>query len=179
MYLAMPARTRLFAWSITDLKILLMVDPSILGKDNEIKLMRQIDPDSLWPDDGIEFNTLWARAVWLDCIDLRFELRDFPQPLLVLTKIRLWGFLVGAEEVPPKRAKRTVEIDLGSPWGVVSLDRNMSSLKYYHDFNCKIDYFSYAFGPCWEPVIAQCHLNFEKILSRYFFTYLFFEKFLD
>lgn len=40
----------------------------------------------------------------------------------------------------------------------------MLPLKFYHDFNCEIESYSYAFGPCWEPVIAQCNLAMEKIL---------------
>lgn len=35
----------------------------------------------------------------------------------------------------------------------------MLPLKFYHDFNCEIELYSYAFGPCWEPVIAQCNLG--------------------
>jgi len=56
-------------------------------------------------------------------------------------------------------AKCGVNIELGAPWGQVTVDRGMTSLKFYHDLNCDIERYSYAFGPCWEPVIAQCHLS--------------------
>lgn len=55
-------------------------------------------------------------------------------------------------------AKRGVVIKLGDPWGETTVERSMTSLKFYHDFNCDVKHYSYAFGPCWEPVIAQCNL---------------------
>ncbi len=56
-------------------------------------------------------------------------------------------------------AKREVLIDLGEPYGNVTIERSMTSLKYYHDFNCEVEHLSYAFGPCWEPVMSQCNLG--------------------
>jgi hypothetical protein len=56
-------------------------------------------------------------------------------------------------------AKRGVVIELGEPWGDVTVERSMTSLKFYHDFVCEVEHYSYAFGPCWEPVIAQCNLS--------------------
>lgn len=35
--------------------------------------------------------------------------------------------------------------------------------KFYHDFNCEVKSYRYAFGPCWEPVIAMCNLCKFKI----------------
>lgn len=55
-------------------------------------------------------------------------------------------------------AKRGVTIELGEPWGSITIERGMTPLKFYHDFNCEVQHYSYAFGPCWEPVIAQCNL---------------------
>lgn len=66
--------------------------------------------------------------------------------------------------MPKFSAKRDVLIDLGHPWNFVTIERSMLPLKFYHDFNCEVQSYSYAFGPCWEPVIAQCHL------SKYTFT---------
>jgi hypothetical protein len=56
-------------------------------------------------------------------------------------------------------ARRGVVIELGEPWGDVTVERSMTALKFYHDFNCEVEHYSYAFGPCWEPVIAQCNLS--------------------
>lgn len=60
-------------------------------------------------------------------------------------------------------AKRQVVIELGEPYGEVTIERSMTSLKYYHDFNCEVEHMSYAFGPCWEPVISQCNLGNQKL----------------
>lgn len=56
-------------------------------------------------------------------------------------------------------AIRSVIVDLGEPFEPFIVERGMLPLKFYHDFNCEIESFSYAFGPCWEPVIAQCNLS--------------------
>lgn len=158
-----PPRTRLIAWLMSDLEIMALADPSIHGAENVVKNMTEIDPDSPWPEEGLEFSTLWCRSVSACCREWKFQLRDFPQPLLHIQELSIWGRLVGAEQVAPKRAKRGVTIDLGDPWGKVQVDRSMTSLKFYHDFNCDVETFSYAFGPCWEPVIAQCNLSFSQI----------------
>lgn len=50
-------------------------------------------------------------------------------------------------------------MELGEPFGEFLVERGMLPLKFYHDFNCEIESYSYAFGPCWEPVIAQCNLG--------------------
>ncbi|CAG9863492.1 unnamed protein product [Phyllotreta striolata] len=163
MYKAAPPRTRLFAWNITNVEILVMADPTIHGADNAIRTMREIDHETPWPEEQMEFSTLWCRVVSFRCADWNFLLRDFPQPLMNVKKLYVCGQLVGAEQVAPKRAVRTVVIQLGEPFEPYVIERGMLPLKYYHDFNCEIESFSYAFGPCWEPVIAQCNLNFNQI----------------
>nr|XP_050857264.1 protein KIAA0100 isoform X1 [Vespula vulgaris] len=159
-----PARTRLFAWSMLDLEILTLSDPSINGTENATKAIREMDPETPWPEDGLEFNTLWVRGISLKCAEWKLQLRDFPQPLLLVESLSIWGRLAGAEAVPLPRARRTVRIEIGPPWDDIVVERGMTSLKYYHDLNWDIDKFRYAFGPCWEPVIAQCNLSFEKII---------------
>lgn len=46
----------------------------------------------------------------------------------------------------------------------MTIERGMTSLKYYYDLNCEVDKYTYSFGPCWEPVIAQCKLCIHIIL---------------
>lgn len=159
MYRAVPMRTRLFAWCMSDVKIIALADISIHGRENVVKVMKEMDPESPWPEEGLDFTILWCRSVSMSCNDWKFQLRDFPQPLLDIAHLHLFGRLVGAEQDPPRRAKRSVSIDLGEPWGEIFIDRGMTPLKFYNDFNCEIQHFSYAFGPCWEPVIAQCNLS--------------------
>ncbi|XP_074027559.1 bridge-like lipid transfer protein family member hobbit isoform X2 [Leptinotarsa decemlineata] len=163
MYKASPQRTRLFAWSMANLELLILADPSIHGPEKVINVMREIDSASPWPEEPMEFSTLWCRVISFRCAEWKFQLRDFPQPLMHIKKCYICGQLVGAEQVAPKRAIRTVEVHLGEPFEPVVIERGMLPLKFYHDFNCEVEYFSYAFGPCWEPVIAQCNLSFNQI----------------
>lgn len=159
----MPYRTRLIGWVMTDLEVMAMADPSIHGTENVCRVMREIDYESPWPEDGLDFVTHWCRAISISCTEWKFMLRDYPQPMFHVKAMHLFGFLCGAEQSPPKRAKREVDIDLGAPFGVETLQRGMTQLKFYHDFDWELDYLCYAFGPCWEPVMAQCNLSFEKI----------------
>ncbi|CAH2215768.1 jg25678, partial [Pararge aegeria aegeria] len=58
---------------------------------------------------------------------------------------------------------RTVTIEQGEPWGQFELERSMMPLKWYYDLCCEMTEYSYAFGPCWEPVIAHCNLAFDQV----------------
>uniref|UniRef100_A0A336L3B3 CSON015125 protein n=1 Tax=Culicoides sonorensis TaxID=179676 RepID=A0A336L3B3_CULSO len=158
-----PARTRLIGWVLTDLEVMTMADPSIHGTENVVRMMQEIDSESPWPEEGLDFVTLWCRAVSVSCTEWKFMLRDYPQPMFHVKAMHLFGYLCGAEQAPPRRARRDVEIDLGHPFGKETLQRGMTALKFYHDFDWELDYLCYAFGPCWEPVMAQCNLSFEKI----------------
>lgn len=160
-----PPRTRLFAWIMTRLDLYFMADPSIHGYNNVTRNMQHIDEESPWPDEPIEFVTLWCRAINWSCKDWQFLLRDYPQPMFHVTNAHMFGILCGAEQLAPKRAKRDVIVEIGAPFEDVTIQRGMTSLKFYHDFDWEIDYLCYAFGPCWEPVIAQCNLSIEKILA--------------
>lgn len=164
MQRAGPARTRLFAWTLLDLEILALADPSIDGRERAVNALRDMDPETPWPEEDIEFNILWVRGVSLKCAEWKFQLRDFPQPLLLVENLNVWGKFAGAEAMAPARARRTVTIEVGAPWEDIVVERGMTSMKYYHDLNWDIDKYRYAFGPCWEPVIAQCHLSLEKIV---------------
>lgn len=70
-----PTRTRLFAWTLSDLEIMVMADPTLHGPENVIQMIREIDGDSPWPEDGIDFVTLWCRAVNFSCSEWKFLLR--------------------------------------------------------------------------------------------------------
>lgn len=160
-----PARTRLFAWIMTDLKVYAMADPSIHGYNNVTRTMQEIDEETPWPEEPIDFVTLWCRAINWSCAEWKFMLRDYPQPMFHVTSMHMFGLMCGAEQVASKRARREVIVEVGGPFENVTIERGMSSLKFYHDFDWELDYLCYAFGPCWEPVMAQYNLSFEKILA--------------
>lgn len=164
MYETTP-RTRLFAWIMTDLKLYFMADSAIHGYDNVTRMMREIDEETPWPDERLDFVTLWCRAINWSCSEWKFMLRDYPQPMFHVHSMHMYGLLCGAEQAPPRRSKREVKVEIGEPFGDYTIERGMSSLKFYHDFDWELDYLCYAFGPCWEPVMAQYNLSFEKILA--------------
>lgn len=83
--------------------------------------------------------------------------------------MRLFGHLCGAEEAAPPRAKRDVEIVIGVPFGTHTIQRSLVPLKFYHDFDCEWDLCSYAFGPCWEPVILKTKRNIFFFFFLQFF----------
>lgn len=67
--------------------------------------MREIDSESPWPEDPLEFSTLWCRMVSFKCREWKFHLRDFPQPLLLIRQCYIYGQLVGAEQMAPRRGE--------------------------------------------------------------------------
>lgn len=156
-------RTHLLLWELGDVQVIAMADPSMNGKENITAILQELDSDSPWPQEGLEFSTLWCRSVRFDVSKWRVQLRDFPQPLMDSRHIHFWGKLGAAEVQPTKRSKRTCEIEIGGPFGSDFLERNLNGLKWYYDLNCDIECWSVAFGPCWEPVLAQCNLAFENI----------------
>ncbi|CAG9773769.1 unnamed protein product [Ceutorhynchus assimilis] len=161
LYQAAPQRTRLFAWSMTNVELMIIMD---YGQIVDLKYhLRSMDKDTPWPEEDLKFSTGWCRNISLRCEEWKFQLRDFPQPLLQIKQMYLCGQLAGAEQVAPDRATRTVMVDLGDPFEPFKVARGMQPMKFYYDLNCEIESFSYAFGPCWEPVIAQCNLSFNQI----------------
>ncbi|XP_063892282.1 protein hobbit [Helicoverpa armigera] len=160
---APPPRTRLVACCLSRFTLIALADTTIHGTQNATARLRDMDYDSPWPEDGIEFTTLWCRSINMSCSQWQLLLRDFPQPLLSMSELKMWGTLLAAEEQAPPRAVRTVTIDQGAPWGAQELERSMMPLKWYYDLCCEMAEYSYAFGPCWEPVIAHCNLSFDQV----------------
>lgn len=87
----------------------MLADPSIHGTDNVVRIMREIDFETPWPEDGLEFITLWCRVVSLRCLEWKFQLRDFPQPLLDIRDCYICGQLIGAEQVSPRRGNNLIK----------------------------------------------------------------------
>ncbi|CAL8115614.1 unnamed protein product [Orchesella dallaii] len=163
LYESHPMRSHLLLWELHDVHIVALADPTMFGKEKITEILQELDPDSPWPAESLDFNTLWCRAVRFDVAKWRVQLRDFPQPLMDSRQIHFWGKLAAGEVIATKRSKRTCEIEIGGPYGVDSIERSLTSLKWYYDLNCDIESLSVAFGPCWEPVIAQCNLSFDNI----------------
>jgi hypothetical protein len=99
-------RTHLLLWELEDVQVVTMCDPTMFGKDKIQDILQELDGDSPWPPEGLEFSTLWCRAVRFDVAKWRVQLRDFPQPLMDSRHIHFWGKLAAAEILATKRSKK-------------------------------------------------------------------------
>ncbi|XP_078336664.1 protein hobbit-like [Crassostrea virginica] len=163
LYQQTPMRERLFTWTMEDLEILALADLSFHGKENVVKHMQEIDKDSPYPSEGLEFLTLWCRMVNVSLSSWMVTMRDYPQPWLEVKDMHLWGRLIGAEQEGLKRAKRSCSVLVGGPWGEMMVERNLPALKFYHDFSCDVQSWIMAYGACWEPAMAQYNLSVDLI----------------
>lgn len=104
------------------------------------------------------------------------RIRDYPRYLFEIRDWKLSGRLIGTEQDGQARGRRKQVIPLGSPWGDVTVQRNMPPLKFFYDFKCEFSNFSspsficprahtyfslfcpaninlytIVWGPCWDP----------------------------
>lgn len=117
-------------------------DLSLHGAENVLKCIRAYNPEAPFPQDGMEFSTLWARDVVLDVEESRMQFRDYPLPYQHLKGIEIksellycildahfWGTLCGAEQLAGPRSMREAFVQLPEPWSTFSIQRNMCPLK--------------------------------------------------
>jgi len=122
-------------------------------------MMYSCDPDSPWPpESSLHFSTLWCKWVKLEASSITFNLRDFPQNLLDISHLALWGKLAGAEAKPGKRAYRTHVVKVEEPFQDIAIERSLTPLKFYYDLACDVETLCLAYGSCWEPAVTQCSL---------------------
>lgn len=96
-------RSHLLLWELNDVHIVALADPIMFGKEKVIEILQELDPDSPWPVEDLDFTTLWCRAVRFDVAKWRVQLRDFPQPLMDSRQIHFWGKLAAGEAFATKR----------------------------------------------------------------------------
>lgn len=54
-------------------------------------------------------------------------------------------------------------MEVGQPWGNMTVERSMPSLKFYHELTWDLGYLGLTYGSCWEPVVAQANLCLERV----------------
>lgn len=156
------SRTQLFIIKAEDFLIHLISDTSYNAYNKMVKLLKCIDNSSPFPDD-LKFSTIWCRQTYCCISQCIVSLRDFPRPMINAKNICFKGILLGAEQEASARAKRTCYIDMGPGFEPFSIERSMTTLKFYHDITSKIEKIVYTHGACWEPILQQVNLSFEKI----------------
>ncbi|BFZ05396.1 hypothetical protein BsWGS_08435 [Bradybaena similaris] len=163
LYSAAPIRSQLCTWLMEDLYITALADTSFHGKDNVLKHMKEIDKESPFPKEPVEFASLWCRYISASIKLWSVSLRDFPQPMVDVQNKHVWGLLIGAEREGTYRAKRTCQVELDKPWEAMSVERNLPAMKFFHDFSCDMSSLTLAYGVCWEPAVALFNLNMDLI----------------
>ena len=154
-------RTELFSFIIENLDMYALCDGEWHGREKCFEMLKKMDPcspiptvppNSLTGNPAHHYQILWCRYINFSVEELRFSFRDYTQPLLRLNKAHYFGHFAGAEYQPAPRAVRDVKINLGTDYesGCFNIQRNMSPFKLYHDLCSKINFFSLAYGPCWE-----------------------------
>ncbi|KAH7955432.1 hypothetical protein HPB52_000876 [Rhipicephalus sanguineus] len=156
-------RSHLVLWHFDQLEVLALADPSYHGTEAVVEVMRRLDPESPYPEEGMQFSTLWCRRVTGSIKSVTCQLRDFPQFMVDWREFQVWGTLAGAEQEAPPRAKRSSTVEVGTPWGNMTVQRSMPSLKFYHDLTWDLGYLGMTYGACWEPIVAQVSLCLEKV----------------
>uniref|UniRef100_A0A183BLI9 Fmp27_GFWDK domain-containing protein n=1 Tax=Globodera pallida TaxID=36090 RepID=A0A183BLI9_GLOPA len=152
-------RRPLFQWTLDDVEVRAVADPTLHGRDSVLTCIRNFNPESHFPVEHPEFSTLWARAVELEVSQSRMLFRDYPLPYMHLRKAHFWGTLVGAEQLMESRSVRQQFVHTPPPWGTFTINRNMCPLKFFYDLKCEINDLTMTYGPCWEPclsMISQC-----------------------
>ncbi|XP_035224476.1 protein KIAA0100-like isoform X2 [Stegodyphus dumicola] len=163
LYLKNSMRTSLCTWRLDDIEFIAIADTSYHGTERVIRCMKLLDAESPYPEEGIEFTTLWARKIRCTAKSWTWQMRDFPQMPLQIRELNIWGFLIGAEEEASHRARRTSKLEIDDPWSTVDIERSMQPLKFYHDLTFDMEEMSMAYGPSWEPVVSQISLAVEFV----------------
>lgn len=133
LYSGSSLRSHLVLWHFEMLEVLALADPSFHGTQRVVDLIQQLDPESPYPEEGLEFSSLWCRRVSGSIKSVTCQLRDFPQLLLDWHDFHWWGTLIGAEQEASPRARRSSIVEVGQPWGNMTVERSMPSLKFYHE----------------------------------------------
>ncbi|TNN01681.1 hypothetical protein fugu_011063 [Takifugu bimaculatus] len=151
LYINTPMRKSLLTWTVSDLELVVLADQSLHGPERVREQVRDIDGISPFPRDGLPLVVQWCRAVKFKLTAFLVRIRDYPRYLFEIRDWKLSGRLIGTEQDGQARGRRKQVIPLGSPWGDVTVLRNMPPLKFFYDFKSNINLYTIVWGPCWDP----------------------------
>ncbi|CAI2292589.1 unnamed protein product [Caenorhabditis sp. 36 PRJEB53466] len=150
-------------------KMRAFADMSLHGTETCVRLMKTFDPLSPIPEQ--EYSTLWARAVEFDVDEWSVTFKDYPMKYLDIKDLHFYGFLVAAESIPEEgRSFRECSVPLPEPYPTLTVQRNMSPLKFYYDLQCASTDFNCTYGPCWEPCLSMISLDGNVLVIRMIIT---------
>ncbi|XP_070591591.1 bridge-like lipid transfer protein family member 2 [Erythrolamprus reginae] len=151
LYANTPMRKALITWTMCGLELVALADEAFAGAERVLQQIRDMDATSPFPPEGLELLTHWCRMVKGSVKTFFVRIRDYPRYLFEIRDWRLSGRLAGAETPGQPCSRRRQKLDLGVPWGPVTVERNMPPLKFYHDFCSEVYQFTIVWGPCWDP----------------------------
>ncbi|XP_034062904.1 protein KIAA0100-like isoform X3 [Gymnodraco acuticeps] len=151
LYANTPMRKSLLTWTVSDLELVFLADQSLHGPEKVREQLRDIDRISPFPRDGLPLVVQWCRAIKFKLAAFLVRIRDYPRYLFEIRDWELSGRLIGTEQDGQTRAHRKETVPLGSPWGDVTVHRNMPPLKFYYDLKSNISLYTIVWGPCWDP----------------------------
>uniref|UniRef100_A0A672LJJ5 Bridge-like lipid transfer protein family member 2 n=1 Tax=Sinocyclocheilus grahami TaxID=75366 RepID=A0A672LJJ5_SINGR len=99
----------------------------------------------------VQWTTLDHMFLYQHITESKMRIRDYPRYLFEIREWSLSGRLMGTEQDGQLRAKRKQVVQLGQPWGDVTVYRNMPPLKFYYDIHSNIFLYTIVWGPCWDP----------------------------
>ncbi|XP_027718336.1 protein KIAA0100 homolog [Vombatus ursinus] len=146
-----PMRRALLTWSLAGLELVALADASFHGPERVLMQMRELDPGSPFPSEGLELAIQWCRMLKCNVKSFLVRIRDYPRYLFEIRDWRLLGRLVGTEQMGQPCSRRRQTLHLGLPWSDVVVERNMPPLKFYHDFRSEVFQYTVVWGPCWDP----------------------------
>ncbi|XP_062872628.1 bridge-like lipid transfer protein family member 2 isoform X1 [Trichomycterus rosablanca] len=151
LYASTPMRKALLTWSVTKLELVALADHSLHGHERVRQVLCEIDSVSPFPRDGLPLVVQWCRAVTFKISTFLVRIRDYPRYLFEIRDWELSGRLIGTEQDGQVRGRRKEVVQLGQPWGDVTVYRNIPPLKFYYDLTSNISLYTIVWGPCWDP----------------------------
>ncbi|KAM9468639.1 bridge-like lipid transfer protein family member 2 [Clarias gariepinus] len=151
LYASTPMRKALLTWSVTKLDLVVLADQSLHGHERMRELLCEIDGVSPFPREGLPLVVQWCRAISFKLSAFLVRIRDYPRYLFEIRDWELTGRLIGTEQDGQMRGWRKEVVQLGQPWGDVTVIRNMPPLKFYYDVTSNISLYTIVWGPCWDP----------------------------
>ncbi|KAI7800861.1 putative UPF0378 protein [Triplophysa rosa] len=151
LYANTPMRKSLITWTVSELELVALADQLLHGPEQIREQLRDIDGISPFPRDGLQLVVQWCRAFKFKLNAFLVRIRDYPRYLFEIREWALSGRLMGTEQDGQLRAKRKQIVQLGQPWGDVTVYRNMPPLKFYYDIHSNISLYTIVWGPCWDP----------------------------